>query len=57
MPVTKTIDPPAWMSAKSTRKLISALESGGADIRFVGGCVRDAILGKQVKDIDLATPF
>ena len=28
----------------------------GADVRFVGGCVRDAVLKRPVKDIDIATP-
>jgi tRNA nucleotidyltransferase/poly(A) polymerase len=28
----------------------------GHPVRFVGGCVRDAIAGQPIKDIDLATP-
>jgi poly(A) polymerase len=28
----------------------------GADVRFVGGCVRDAVLGRAVNDIDVGTP-
>jgi poly(A) polymerase len=36
---------------------MSALEAeGGGDCaRFVGGCVRDALLGRPVRDIDIAT--
>jgi poly(A) polymerase len=30
--------------------------SGGQPVRFVGGCVRDGVLGRRVVDIDLATP-
>ncbi|WP_052045877.1 CCA tRNA nucleotidyltransferase [Candidatus Paracaedibacter symbiosus] len=29
----------------------------GSEIRLVGGCVRDALLGKMAADIDLATPL
>ena len=32
-----------------------AFRQEGHELRFVGGCVRDAILGFQPKDIDLAT--
>lgn len=32
-----------------------ALKAGGAEVRFVGGCVRDALLGRPVKDVDLGT--
>jgi len=45
-----------WMSASATRRVIAALESQGAPARFVGGCVRNALLGAPVKDIDIATP-
>ncbi len=44
------------MSALATRAVIDALTAGGSQVRFVGGCVRDALLGRPVKDIDIATP-
>lgn len=44
-----------WMSAPETVRVIAALTAEGADVRFVGGCVRDAILGIPVTDIDLAS--
>ena len=50
------IDPQDWMTAPATRAALEALTAGGATVRFVGGCVRDAVAGRQVKDIDLATP-
>ena len=45
-----------WMTAPATRAVIDALTADGADIRFVGGCVRDALLGRESNDIDLGTP-
>jgi poly(A) polymerase len=35
--------------------LINAFAESGAPMRFVGGSVRDALLGKAVKDVDVAT--
>ncbi len=55
-PVEK-ITPQPWMIAAETQAIIKALTGGGAEARFVGGCVRDAILGRAVKDVDIATPL
>ncbi len=44
-----------WMTAPGTRAVIDALTAGGADVRFVGGCVRDALLGHESNDIDIGT--
>ncbi len=44
-----------WMRTAQTRAVIAALQAGGAEIRFVGGCVRDALHGRPVADIDFAT--
>jgi len=49
------LEPQAWMSAPETRAVIAALSAEGAEVRFVGGCVRDALAGRPVKDVDLAT--
>jgi poly(A) polymerase len=49
------MDRQPWMSAADTRRVMEALTAGGAAVRFVGGCVRDALLGRPVKDIDIAT--
>jgi poly(A) polymerase len=45
------------MSAPSTRAVIGALEArGGAGCaRFVGGCVRNALIDRPIDDIDIAT--
>ncbi len=45
-----------WMTAPATRAVIEALTVDGADVRFVGGCVRDALLGRESDDIDIGTP-
>ena len=34
--------------------LLAALTRGGIAARFVGGCVRDTVLGRPVKEIDIA---
>lgn len=44
------------MEAEPVRRLTSALTAKGQTVRFVGGCIRDTMLGREVRDIDLATP-
>jgi poly(A) polymerase len=44
----------AWMTAPETRAVLEALGGQG---KFVGGAVRNALLGKPVADIDIATPL
>ncbi len=51
-----TIDIQPWMTAKETTTVMAALATDGEPARFVGGCIRDAILGHPVGDIDIATP-
>ncbi len=45
------------MELPATRAVIAALEARGyaGCARFVGGCVRNAILGQPIDDIDIAT--
>ncbi|RZJ03447.1 MAG: CCA tRNA nucleotidyltransferase [Brevundimonas sp.] len=47
----------AWLTASSTRAVMAALEARGGPgcARFVGGCVRNALMGQPVDDIDIAT--
>ena len=52
----RKIAPQPWMMAPQTRAVIDALASAGIAARFVGGCVRDALLGRPIADIDMATP-
>ena len=49
------IPPQPWMTAHETIAVLDALEAAGAEARFVGGCVRDALIGRAVGDIDIAT--
>lgn len=42
-----------WMTAPETRAVLAAL----SDARFVGGAVRNALLGKPIDDVDIATPL
>lgn len=53
---TGKISPQPWMTAAGTRAVIDALAAEGTEVRFVGGCVRDALCKRPVKDIDIATP-
>ncbi|MCY4551764.1 MAG: CCA tRNA nucleotidyltransferase [Defluviicoccus sp.] len=43
------------MTAPAARALLAALAGDGAAARFVGGCVRDSLAGRPVRDIDVAT--
>src|SRR3954452_7391469 len=47
---------PPWMREQATQALLDTLRREGIEARFVGGCVRDALLGRPSADIDLATP-
>jgi poly(A) polymerase len=53
----ETLGQPAWMTARSAVRVMDALEAaGGPDCaRFVGGCVRNTIIGVKVDDVDIAT--
>jgi poly(A) polymerase len=50
------IAPQEWMTERSTRAVLDALAAGVVDARFVGGAVRDALLGLAIGDLDIATP-
>jgi poly(A) polymerase len=45
------------MTNPGVKAILDALCQGGVPARFVGGCVRDAIAGLAVSDIDVATPL
>jgi poly(A) polymerase len=54
--VSETLSPP-WLTWPQAQALIKAFADAKTPLRFVGGCVRDAVLGRPVKDIDAATPL
>lgn len=44
-----------WIDTDATQSVFHALEAGGHTALFVGGCVRNSLLGMPVGDIDIAT--
>src|ERR1700742_4877795 len=44
------------MTAPPVARVFSALNAGAVDVRFVGGAVRNAVMGLPVTEIDIATP-
>ncbi len=57
--MTNRLDPArhAWMRAPETLAVMEALTKDGGEARFVGGCVRNALLGHDAGDVDIATPL
>jgi poly(A) polymerase len=45
-----------WLETAETRSVFAALAARGFEARAVGGAVRNALLGRPVVDIDIATP-
>lgn len=45
-----------WFCDPISVRLLEILGTYGKPARYVGGCVRDALIGKAVHDIDIATP-
>lgn len=45
------------MRTPSMVRLFSAIPNSRSKLRFVGGCVRDSLMGYAVADIDLATTY
>jgi len=50
---TLRIAPPAFLADQGLGSVLAALP----EARLVGGCVRDAVAGRPVADVDLATPL
>ncbi|MEY8833036.1 CCA tRNA nucleotidyltransferase [Phaeobacter italicus] len=44
-----------WLEDPDTQHVCKMLKDGGADVYFVGGCVRNALLGAGASDLDLCT--
>lgn len=48
------LEPQPWMTRAETRTVLAALGASGTEVRFIGGCVRDAVLKRKTRDVDLA---
>jgi len=46
---------PDWARQPAVRAILRALRKAGGEGRFVGGCVRDHLVGRAIEDIDIAT--
>ena len=46
---------PSWLARPETQAVFAALAAGGFAARAVGGAVRNALLGRPVADVDIAT--
>jgi poly(A) polymerase len=44
-----------WQQREGMKALLAALDARAGATRYVGGCVRDTLLGLPVSDVDLAT--
>ena len=54
--MTDNLGAPGWLQVPSVQAIITALEAARAGgSRFVGGCVRNTLMGREVDDIDVAT--
>lgn len=55
--MTPRLSDQPWLTAPATRAVMAALEAAGGPgcARFVGGCVRNALIGQPVADVDIAT--
>jgi poly(A) polymerase len=49
------IDPSEWLDRPGIKRLLKALDARNGHARFVGGAVRDFLLGEHPGDLDLAT--
>jgi poly(A) polymerase len=49
------LDAAAWRRKRGIARILAALDSDSGCVRYVGGAVRDELLGLPVSDIDLAT--
>jgi poly(A) polymerase/tRNA nucleotidyltransferase (CCA-adding enzyme) len=44
-----------WLNDPNAQAVCAAVQAGGFDIYFVGGCVRNALLGQPESDVDMST--
>jgi poly(A) polymerase len=44
-----------WLLAREVQQVLALIEDGGHRAYLVGGCVRNALMGRPITDIDVAT--
>ena len=52
-----SLDPTEWLDRPGIKRLLKALDATNGHARFVGGGVRDFLLGEHPDDLDLATTY
>ncbi|WP_114393404.1 CCA tRNA nucleotidyltransferase [Oleisolibacter albus] len=53
----RQLEPIGLMAGTGARRVLQVLMRTGQEARFIGGCVRDAVLGVTAADVDIATPL
>lgn len=56
-PIAFNALPQPWMQQGPARLVFDAITARGDEARFIGGCIRDALLGRPINDVDIATPL
>lgn len=51
------LDAAKWRKRRGIARILKALDGGSGMTRYVGGAVRDDLLGLPVSDVDFATRF
>lgn len=54
-PIAERLSPPPWQDVPGLDAVLGGLQRIGGVTRLVGGCVRDAVIGRAIGDVDLAT--
>jgi poly(A) polymerase len=52
---TFLMDKSVFFNDEGIISIFNAIKNAGGEARFVGGCIRDTLIGKKVKDVDIAT--
>ncbi|HYC04196.1 MAG TPA: CCA tRNA nucleotidyltransferase [Azospirillaceae bacterium] len=57
MTPARHLEPTGLLASVAARRILQSLMRTGREARYVGGCVRDLVLGVQAQDVDIATPL
>ncbi|MFP5076736.1 CCA tRNA nucleotidyltransferase [Rhizobium sp. YIM 134829] len=53
--MTPSVSGQPWFEAPALRRIFALLNAEGGEVRVVGGAVRNALMGRDVTEVDLAT--